>query len=622
MANEVEIIVVAKDMTGPTFAKIEKDAKAAGEKAGAAAGSGIKEGIEKAVSGATVGKGTGFDKGGRDAGKKFGDGFVASVAGAAVEAGSAITKAIGAAVSNSSSPITQSIIGTLVAAAVAASPLIAAAIVGAISGASVISVAVGGAILAGLSSPQVQQGATNLKNTILNALKSSSEPFIQPLLESIDLIGERFDGLRPRIDNLFANAAQYVEPFADTMMTVIDDITAGLDTLVERAGDDVMQGVFDGMVAGGEALRFMFEELSTVGPEAGQAIEDTFTMVGNAIMVTTVLLTAFTTAYGDFKAVVDMLTPDEGIEGEWLELSEALSSTAEAYGGIAEQARGAYEAMQEVHEGAMAQIDPMYAIIKAQGDLKEAQNASAEAIRKYGANSQQAHEASLNMAKSAIEMGLAVAEAGGVVDGKLTPSMYAMLAAAKLSAEEIDAVERAAVAAKEQLDGYEGDYKANILVAGAQSAIGTLGRVRGAVYAIPSSKTVVVNVVAQGSGLAYRASGGPVGGEGLATAATGGVRGNMVLVGEQGPEVVKLPTGSTVFPNGQSRRMLADQTWEDAATQKPTGESNEGYDPGAREIVQAISDLKIAIMGLRLYINERAIGGFQGYEADLYGRAG
>ncbi|MGV1010410.1 MAG: hypothetical protein ACOYBY_17725 [Dermatophilaceae bacterium] len=38
-------------------------------------------------------------------------------------------------------------------------------------------------------------------------------------------------------------------------------------------------------------------------------------------------------------------------------------------------------------------------------------------------------------------------------------------------------------------------------------------------------------------------------------AATGGPRGNQVLVGESGPEVVNLPTGSTVYPNGNRRIM-------------------------------------------------------------------
>lgn len=48
-----------------------------------------------------------------------------------------------------------------------------------------------------------------------------------------------------------------------------------------------------------------------------------------------------------------------------------------------------------------------------------------------------------------------------------------------------------------------------------------------------------------------RAMGGVIG-----TAATGGVRGNMTLVGEAGPELVQLPTGSRVRSNPDTRRIL------------------------------------------------------------------
>lgn len=52
----------------------------------------------------------------------------------------------------------------------------------------------------------------------------------------------------------------------------------------------------------------------------------------------------------------------------------------------------------------------------------------------------------------------------------------------------------------------------------------------------------------------YRRTGG------IATAATGGVRGGGVIVGEDGPELVQLPQGSKVYPHGQSMAMLGSST--------------------------------------------------------------
>ena len=68
-------------------------------------------------------------------------------------------------------------------------------------------------------------------------------------------------------------------------------------------------------------------------------------------------------------------------------------------------------------------------------------------------------------------------------------------------------------------------------------------------------KTVTITYRARGGGgvtLATNATGGIIGG-----AATGGARGGLSWVGEQGPELVRLPTGSMVYPSGQSMGMAA-----------------------------------------------------------------
>ncbi|MEU9792878.1 phage tail protein [Streptomyces sparsogenes] len=75
-----------------------------------------------------------------------------------------------------------------------------------------------------------------------------------------------------------------------------------------------------------------------------------------------------------------------------------------------------------------------------------------------------------------------------------------------------------------------------------------------------SGKTVAINVVTTGLGAA-RAGLAALGGPGFAHggivgAAGGGPRSNLTLVGEQGPEYVRLPYGSRVIPAGRTRTML------------------------------------------------------------------
>ena len=83
------------------------------------------------------------------------------------------------------------------------------------------------------------------------------------------------------------------------------------------------------------------------------------------------------------------------------------------------------------------------------------------------------------------------------------------------------------------------------------TATARLDALRAKLFAI-QGLTASVNAGTYGQGLGvYKATGGIVG-----SAATGGARGNRVLVGEQGPEIVDLAPGSTVHSNPDSQRMM------------------------------------------------------------------
>lgn len=92
----------------------------------------------------------------------------------------------------------------------------------------------------------------------------------------------------------------------------------------------------------------------------------------------------------------------------------------------------------------------------------------------------------------------------------------------------------------------------SIGVKGASGAIHAVSRVIGWIRNLHGKiVNVGVNVVGAAKHLLGFATGG------IVHAATGGARGNMVMVGEQGPELVRLPQGSQVYPHGQSMGMAA-----------------------------------------------------------------
>jgi hypothetical protein len=93
----------------------------------------------------------------------------------------------------------------------------------------------------------------------------------------------------------------------------------------------------------------------------------------------------------------------------------------------------------------------------------------------------------------------------------------------------------------------------------AQDRVTTAVRAAQAAVNALVGKTVVVNYVGKYSGFAGGALGKHAAGGVVGAYASGGAVGGssaLSLVGEQGPELVRLPVGSTVYPAGQSKRMM------------------------------------------------------------------
>ena len=89
-------------------------------------------------------------------------------------------------------------------------------------------------------------------------------------------------------------------------------------------------------------------------------------------------------------------------------------------------------------------------------------------------------------------------------------------------------------------------------VSGVEGAINAVSRLIGWIRnLVGKTVNVGVNIVGAGKSLLGFAHGGIVG------AAGGGPRSSMVMVGEQGRELVRLPFGSTVIPHGQTESMMA-----------------------------------------------------------------
>lgn len=145
----------------------------------------------------------------------------------------------------------------LAGAAVAAAPLIGATLSAAVIGGAGAGGVVGGILLAARD-PRVKGAGAELTQRLLGNLQQDAEPFIGPVLTSLDRIGAEADILRGRIQNIFANSATFLPALTTGTLRAVDGIVTGLDKIIAKAGPVMAQ-------AG--------DSIGQVGQHAGQALE-------------------------------------------------------------------------------------------------------------------------------------------------------------------------------------------------------------------------------------------------------------------------------------------------------------------------------------------------------------
>jgi hypothetical protein len=648
MANKVEILVVAKDMTGTTFDDVERKAKEAGGKAGDEAGKALNENFEKSVDTEGVGEkigedlGTdikeGIDKGlgdggglgkslensmgtlkdsvgkgladiegefenhGKSSGDKFSTGFSAAISAGLKGAASLFSDFANVAVELGQG-VADAIVPALVAGAVAASPLIAGVLAGALTGSAIIIAAISGTILAALADPSIITEAKALGTNILDALKIDATPFIQPVHDAIGTLQSDFRELEPVIQSIFANSAQFVQPLIDILADLGSKLTEGLDAVISGAGPEFMEVFGKSMSDLGDSLENLFLVIGENGTAAATAFGAAIELIGAAVDALSIGLDILLPIWQKWNDLIAAVTNNDDATGKFVLIGDAL-------GGVAAAADGAVTAIGNLISAQLALTDPVLQYSNALIDVQKKQDAYTAAVSKFGEGSTQANNAAIQLGNAVLQAGDAAAKTGDDLSNGLTPAMKATMEAMGVSKPVIDAVDQAFKNTTASANSVPAKVQTNLTQEGAEGVISKFDEVKSAVDAIPSSKTVTINVVETGAGVAaLRASGGVVG-----KAATGGVRGNMVLVGEQGPELVSLPYGSAVHTAGQTNRMMAK-----SSTPAMDGGGSMDY----QEMLAELREIRRALAsGGNVYLDNRLLGSIQGRQADLYERAG
>lgn len=240
-------------------------------------------------------------------------------------------------------------------------------------------------------------------------------------------------------------------------------------------------------------------------------------------------------------------------EAEAKASAKAQKEFAKQTGGAKQQLEDAKKALDEYVAAQRAAVDPVLGLMDALDGQKEAQQGANEAVRKFGEDSPQAREAARELAAATLDVEAAGLQARGSFDA-FERKLKTWVRQNIISQREANILRDAIKGARTQAELFEGVYPADLLVdldeAGLNAANQKLNWVARA-------REVVVSVNALGDTIGGWFSGRASGGLVAAHAAEGGPRGNRVLVGERGPEIVDLAPGSMVHPAGTTRNMLA-----------------------------------------------------------------
>lgn len=426
------------------------------------------------------------------------------------------------------------LVPALAGTVVAVAPLIGATVSGAILGAAGLGGVIGGLALA-RKDPRVQAAIDGLGDRLQDRLTRSTSVFVQPALDGIARIDQALQ--RVDIESALRNTAQHVKPLMDGVGVAVENIGDGLVRLARNSGP-ALDAIGDGVAMFGKTVGDGLRMLAEHGPEAADALRTLFGIVNGAVKTVFQLVDALTELYrinkaigGDvllqqFLKITGNQMDDTATKGRRLgsgtwEAAKGIDGAADAARGAqapqkalsttlsngARSALGQRDALTALSRELRAEADPAFALIDAQRTLKVAQDRAAEAVRQHGRRSQEARQATRDLALAALDLQGKTGQLSTTFTGRLSPAMRATLESAGLTKRQINDVEREFKEARTAAQKYAQNWRANTQLTGETRVELELRRLSSMQQALKSGRTI-----ARLGGAAGMAGGGPVAG--------------------------------------------------------------------------------------------------------------
>lgn len=519
-ANRLSVLVDSESQVDDGFDDVITSAErmaaklnVTGERAGKNLGDGILRGADGRLRDASTGR---FVAAGKTMGQNLITGSISSI----VAGSPALTSALS---------------GIGIGAAPLLGASVSAGIIGAVGAGGVI-----GAISLLSDDARIKSAGERLRERFLFTFRESALPAINPLLDAMSLVDDHIDGWGESLYGVFSNSTRNLDGFLRPVLDGVDNLIEAFAELTDQAIDPVM----DSLGVGGKEVLDSFADglrlLTDNGDEAADALLLLLVTSAKLIDVTFRVVDALSEAY------------------RWMRIYSAFSA-----GDVAGAMRLVAQNEMEVAEGADTMSTSYHDASDAAEELTEKQNELNEAIYRAAELNISAAEAQINYTEKVKDATEAADKHSKVTDDERS----ALLDLARASNSLIQKLDEQGVSTND-LRKKTDQSRRDFIAAARQMGMNKkqAEQLADAYLAIPRRVHTTVSVSGIGSvsnaiGNALnnyqgRASGGPVGAN-IGHAAEGGSRGGLTLVGEMGPELVRLPYGSSVRTRGDSVRDIA-----------------------------------------------------------------
>lgn len=547
--NRIEITIETKDQSGPGFSSFDKRLKAM-----------------ETSSDTTVNKvKEKFKKGGEDSGNNFGDGIdkkSKGITGIFAKLGEGAGKMF----TNSAIPLMgdgffsglKSILTSPAVLGVAAG--LAAILVPAIGAAlsSGVMLGLGGGILvagvaAALKAPGVQAALDNFKGKVSAAFASFGKAFEGPTARAMQTFGDMVDRLSPAFNRVGAAVAPIIDKLAPALAAMAERAMPGIEHAASQLGPvfDALAGILPQL---GEHIGKFFAIISEQGPGTVQFIKDFGKAIGWMLDNLATSIAALTWMYGKIR----------GVDDSSKDASKSVAKMGEDFSKATEKTKTLAEKLDELTQKMLAAVGGQLSMRAATRQYEAALDTLGAAIKK-GARGIDEHtqkgrdnQAMLDAVASAAKNSAEAARRLGQSNASVAAIMQKGAGDYTRQAMALGLNRKAALDLTASIFGIPTARKTALEMLGAAKSKRELAEVRAAIYAL-DNRQVYIDVVTRYSGKgagsananqAYKRDGGI-----MSTAASGGIRRRMTLVGEDGPELID-PSGM-VYNAGKTRQILA-----------------------------------------------------------------